>query len=107
MNLKYVFYIISITLAMQLGVLCLPVSAVHADEYDDAVSEYNSGNFDAAYTKLLPIAKSGNEQAQLYLGEMYAGGYGVGRDYAMAKRWYTMSAMGGDGVAQYRLGGDV
>lgn len=49
-------------------------------------------------------AERGNPVAQYTLGYYYEQGWGVGRDYAEAARWYGRSAAQGYAAAQNRLG---
>ena len=49
-------------------------------------------------------ARKGDAEAQKNLGNMYANGRGVPRDYAEAVKWYRLAADQGHSLAQYNLG---
>jgi TPR repeat protein len=49
-------------------------------------------------------AEQGDAYAQIYLGFMYANGYGVPQDDQAAVKWYRLAAEQGDAFAQYNLG---
>ena len=50
------------------------------------------------------LAKEGNANAQVSLGQMYVLGLGVPQDHAQAVKWYTLAAEQGHARAQYTLG---
>ena len=60
-----------------------------ANEYDDAVRSYASGDYNKAYKLFLPLAESGDPDAQFHLGLMYDNGLGVQQDSAIAEQWYN------------------
>jgi TPR repeat protein len=49
-------------------------------------------------------AEAGDLHCQFALGEAYRNGQGVGRDYALALRWYRKAADRGDPAAQFQVG---
>jgi uncharacterized protein len=53
---------------------------------------------------LMPIAQSGNPDAQAYMGDLYAMGHGVPQDYTQAAIWYRRAAEQGHRGAQFELG---
>ena len=57
------------------------------------------GDFPAALEILRPLAQSGNSRAQDRLGEMYAGGFGVAKNFNQAYIWYSLAAQGGSTTA--------
>lgn len=59
-------------------VFCLlSLQVTHADDFSDAVSAFNKGDFGTAYRLLKPLAEQGHQEAQLYFGTLYADGTGV------------------------------
>ena len=61
----------------------------------NTVTNYNSyyhGNFKKAFKELLPLAKSGNTKAQLFVANLYSAGLGVNQNYKEAYYWYTEAA---------------
>ena len=75
-----------------------------AADFDSAYSTYQSGNYEAAFKEMLPLAEQGNIDAQWYIGLMYDDGKGVPEDDKIAVKWYTKVADKGDRWAQSVLG---
>jgi TPR repeat protein len=88
-------------LALSLALSALQVSA---DAFDDALSAYQSGDFDTAAKAFRKLAERGDVVAQYNLGTMYENGKGIPQDYAEAVRWYTRAAEQGNAGAQFNLG---
>ena len=63
-----------------------------------------SKSYTEAVAILGPLGDAGNAQAQYRLGDAYADGHGVTRDYAAAEKWYEKSALQGNTDAQRKLG---
>jgi TPR repeat protein len=86
--------------------LSLTLSAPHvsADTFEDAVSAYQSGDFDTAAKAFRKLADQGDAAAQYNLGFMYDLGQGVPQDYAEAAKWYRLAADQGNAGAQTDLG---
>ena len=62
----------------------------------------NAKRFSEAFQE---SAKSGNAEAQLYVGAAYQNGMaGVTQDYAQARQWYEKAAAGGNAAATNALG---
>ncbi len=68
---------------MFLAVALTPVAAV-SGPLEDARDAYMSGNYATALRLLRPLAEQDDPYAQTNLGNMYANGQGVARDYAEA-----------------------
>lgn len=73
-------------------------------ELDKALAAYESGEFEVAFIKLLPLAEEENIIAQYHLGEMYRLGNGVESDPDKGEHWLRRAAEGGYPPAQFRLG---
>src|SRR5210317_891265 len=58
----------------------------------------------AALSKWIPLASTGNAEAQFNVGLMYKDGDGVPQDHAKAAEWYRKAAEQGYAEAQYYLG---
>ncbi len=67
---------------------------------NDPKKAFNSGDYETAYALWLPQAKSGNTEAQNYLGIIYYLGLGVPKDYKKAVVWYDRAAKAGHADAQ-------
>jgi len=65
---------------------------------------YARGDYKVAFREFKTEANRGNARAQYYLGNMYALGRGVTRNYTEAVRWYRKAAVQGIASAQYYLG---
>ena len=71
---------------------------------EDARDLMEAGRFDEARAAMLPLARSGNADAEELIGVMYALGLGVEQDYERAFEWYMRSAMKGHPGAQSGVG---
>jgi len=71
--------------------------------FNDAVAEYNAGNYIKALDAFYGIAKEGDAKAQFNVGLIYANGKGVNRDSYQAMEWYKKAADQGNTAAQYNL----
>lgn len=85
-------------------ILTLSTSISFADNLDDGIMAALAGDYSKAYEFFLVEAKSGNSQAQYYLGMMYDNGKGVPQGYKEAVKWYRLAAEQGNMEAQYSLG---
>lgn len=70
---------------------------------------YRDGNgVDRNYQKCLeyffPLARKGNSDAQLAIGNLYDRGVGLPQNLARAFEYYMMSAESGNSAAQFNLG---
>ncbi|MCH2249767.1 MAG: sel1 repeat family protein [Cognatishimia sp.] len=63
-----------------------------------------AGDFEAAREMFLPLARSGNADAEELIGVMYAMGLGVERDDQRAFEWYLRSSLKGHPGAQSGIG---
>jgi len=70
----------------------------------DLVATYNRGDFDLAAKRLLPLANSGQHQAEELLGIMYKSGQGVPKDLEQAMLWLNKAAEANRPLAQHHLG---
>jgi len=65
---------------------------------------YEAKNYKKAWETLLPLAESGDREAQRHIGIMYRHGLGIARDDAKAITWYRKAAEQGHVLAQNSLG---
>ena len=54
---------------------------------DDGISAYMAGHYAKAFQTLQPLARSGNSDAQYYVGGMFAEGLGTAPDSDKALLW--------------------
>jgi protease YdgD len=74
------------------------------EPFEDAMAAYKNGDYATAQQLFRPLANDGREDAQFYLGYMYATGKGVAQDYTEAAKWFRLAADQGHAFAQYALG---
>lgn len=91
---------------LRLVALCMMLltGVASAAPLDDAVRQYESGQYDAAAKSLGPLAEGGNAVAQEKLGVMYFYGRGVTEDEERALQWARRSADQGNLDAMYFIG---
>jgi TPR repeat protein len=83
--------------------IMLLASGLYAGEFDEAVAEYNQGNYIKALDAFYVLAKEGHPKAQFNVALIYANGTGVNQDLYQAMEWYKKSAEQGNTEAQYNL----
>jgi TPR repeat protein len=70
----------------------------------DPQKMFDKGNYEAAFNLWLPLAESGDTNAQNYLGIIYSLGLGKEKDYKKSLVWYERAAKGGHADAQRNYG---
>lgn len=75
-----------------------------ADDFDDALALYQAGDFEAARSRLDPLAEQGDPRAELAIGRIYHLGQGVEQSDEKALYWFQRAADAGLANAQYYLG---
>ncbi len=85
--------------------LCFALAASPAvAELEEARDLLEAGEFEAALDAFWPAARSGNAEAEEWIGVIYALGLGVEQDYTRAFEWYLRAAMKGHPGAQSGVG---
>jgi uncharacterized protein len=84
--------------------LAMASTPAYAQSFRDGAAAFNRSDYTKAARILGPIAEQGNQEAQTYLGFMYANGRGVPQDYHEAVRWYRRASEQGNPSAQFLLG---
>jgi uncharacterized protein len=79
-------------------------SSVHAEPLSDAQAAFDRGRYATALELWKPLAEQGNAHAQVGLGSLYLGGYGVARDEDAAMTWFRKAAEQGSSSGQFNLG---
>lgn len=87
---------------MMLAVI-FPIAS-YAGQLEDGTTAMDSGDYQAAYKLLYPLAEQGEAAAQDCIGAMYCEGLGVEKDEALAASWYKKAADQGYAQAQNALG---
>ena len=65
---------------------------------------FDNGDYETAFSYMLPLAKEGNADAQMLVGYLYEQGLGVLKNDKAAIKWYLLAAKQNDLLAQARLG---
>ena len=86
------------------ALLMLSSSAASAGDLEKGLAAYDEGNYGEALEQCLPLAEAGDATAQFCVARMYANGFGVMMDDAMALKWYGMAAAAGHAESQFNLG---
>lgn len=79
-------------------------TVVRADELSDGIAAVRKKDYYNAVRLLMPLAKAGNAQAQLEVGDLYYHGHGVKESDQEALRWYEQAARQGLAQAQFQAG---
>lgn len=93
-----------ITVGLVLLMALVPAQPGVAGPFEEGVTAYDQGQFDAAFRLWLALAEQGHAAAQFNVAVMYEKGSGVAQDSAEAARWYLAAAKQGDAEAQYKVG---
>jgi TPR repeat protein/serine/threonine protein kinase len=80
------------------------VSVNSAETMAEGVLALQQGDYQRAWAILTPLAESGDAEAQVYIGRLYAEGGGIAKDETKAVRWYRKAAEQGDARGQFLLG---
>jgi len=85
-----------------IGLIAVPVAQAATPE--QAIQQYQKGDYEAAASKLKVLSDQGHADAQFYLATMYQEGKGVEQDYKQAAYWLRASSNQGHARAQFNLG---
>ncbi|RJP39748.1 MAG: sel1 repeat family protein [Desulfobacteraceae bacterium] len=89
------------TLSLAFLLLCLSYLPLWAGDYRAA---YEKNDFKTAFALAKPLADKGDPEAQHMLSGLYKVGWGVIKDYQLARKWMTKAASQGHKEAQSSLG---
>ncbi|MFT5396561.1 MAG: TPR repeat protein [Gammaproteobacteria bacterium] len=70
----------------------------------DPKKAFENGDYKTAFTLWMPLAESGDADAQNYMGILYYLGFGVQKDYKKSLEWYERAAKAGHADAQRNYG---
>ena len=87
-----------------LAISMLSSATVLAADLNKGLAAFAEGDYETALAECQPLADEGNVEAMFCVGRMYANGFGVPMDDALALKWYGLAAGEGHGQAQYNLG---
>ena len=74
------------------------------DRFESGLASKDRGHYATALRAWLPMAESGNAEAQNNVGYMYEEGLGVPQNYLLAMNWYRQAADNGLAEAQHNMG---
>ena len=80
------------------------ISTTAAADVQKGMDAYDIGDYETALAECQPAAEAGDAIAQFCIGRMYANGFGVAMDDALALKWYGLAADQGHAEALYNLG---
>lgn len=86
-----------------LFIFIISMLSLFADDFNQAVEDYNKGGYIKALNTFYSLAKEGDPKAQYNVGYIYANGKGVQKDMDKARKWYEKAAKQDNGAAQYNL----
>ncbi len=81
----------------------LSFSYCYAQNYNDGLQAYKSGNYRQALEIWLPLAKNGDADAQYKIGLIYDLGKSLEEDDIEAAKWYRLAADQGHDWARAKL----
>ena len=93
----------SLSRTVLLAVFLFSSAAVFGASLEKGLTAYAQGDYETALANCQPLADEGNVDAMFCVGQMYANGFGVPMDDAMAMKWYGLAAGEGHPEALYRL----
>ena len=72
----------------------LGAGPIQSAEFETGALAYERGRYDQALAELMPLAETGDADAQFLLARMYTRGVGVVQDFVQAHKWYNLAAAG-------------
>ena len=91
-----------IRVLFRLSLLVFSATAWSAD-LEKGLAAYDVGDYETSLAECQPLADAGDPVAQFCVGRLYANGFGVPMDDAVALHWYGAAAAQGHGEAQFNL----
>ena len=85
-------------------ILLLVALPAQASTPEQAIQEYQKGDYQSAASRLKVLSDQGHADAQFYLATMYHEGKGVEQDDIRAAHWFRAAANQGHARAQFSLG---
>ncbi|MTI08947.1 SEL1-like repeat protein [Curvivirga aplysinae] len=91
-------------------ILCLLITSPlftassFANDYETGKQAYNTGDYKTAYEIWLPLAKAGNDKANIGIGNLYRRGLNFEYDFAKAEEYYYKAFGGKSPSVFYNLG---
>ncbi len=92
-----------IRIVLTLAILLISTGGLGAD-LEKGLAAYDVGDYETSLSECQPLADEGNATAQFCVGRLYANGFGVAMNDALALQWYGLAAEQGYSEAQFNLG---
>lgn len=89
--------------ALPAALLLIFTSASWGADFDLGQEAYNMGDYETALAEWQPLADEGQADSQFGVALLYANGFGVALDDAVALKWYLLAADQGHAGAQCNL----
>ena len=86
-----------------LSIFLIATLSLFANDFNQAVEDYNQGGYIKALNTFYTLAKKGDAKAQFNVALIYANGKGVQKDLSKARKWYEKAAKQDNPSAQYNL----
>jgi TPR repeat protein len=83
--------------------ILLPVAILSAADLAKGLAAYDVGDYETSLAECQPLAEAGDPVAQFCVARLYANGFGVPMDDAVALHWYVAAAAQGHAEAQFNL----
>jgi hypothetical protein len=83
--------------------LYLLINNSYCATFEDGLYELTKKNYTKAYSILMPLAETGDQDAQLFIGSMYNFGQGVEKNENEAFKWFKLAAEQGLAEGQLEL----
>jgi TPR repeat protein len=80
------------------------ITFAQQDRFESGLASKDRGHYATALRAWLPMAESGNAEAQNNVGYMYEEGLGVPQNYLIAMNWYRQAADNELAQAQHNMG---
>ena len=103
-DLRKIFKPLNVALAALFLATAAPAGADDKAQLQQAITAYQSGDYNQAFKLFQPLAQQGDALAQNNLGVMYENGQGVAQNHQQAFTWFQRAANQWDDDAQYNLG---
>ena len=82
----------------------LSISSAWAGPEEDTLVAYLRNDYETGLRIAIPLASKGEAWAQQILGNSYAAGLGLPKNYTEAMKWFRLAADQGNADAQFSLG---
>jgi len=104
LNLRKLYLLVGSHIVLTSTIFFNPIALAQQDRFESGLASKDRGHYATALRAWLPMAESGNAEAQNNVGYMYEEGLGVPQNYLLAMNWYRQAADNGLAEAQHNMG---